>query len=323
MLHFTIHYTKMPSVWMAFLMIWDVMVMTTAQPRCDPLTQYEQNGQCCKMCGPGTSMLSTSSCLEPQCKECGEREYQDKYTKELNCLRQPYCDPNKNFEVSGQWSKKKKTVCMCKLGFHCSSEECLTCVPHTQCKPGYGAKSIGNHTRDTLCHKCPEGTFSNMSSWNRGCEEWTTCGRGYSIQQRGTDRSDTICEKTSRTHMILMCVFIPIGIIALGVVGYCLCKGGAREKGYAKPCCGDKGVTLEEIHVGTQTPEKAPILPQGLSSQEDGGTRTPEENDDSLSQEPQSEPNVILSDKGNFVTQENGKSDILSRQESQTQTFID
>lgn len=56
------------------------------------------------------------------------------------------------------------------------------------------------------------------------------------------------------------------------------------------------------------------------SSQEEGSSRAPEENEDEPSQE-LSTTDVLLTDKGNFVTQENGKTEILSRQESQTQTF--
>lgn len=59
------------------------------------------------------------------------------------------------------------------------------------------------------------------------------------------------------------------------------------------------------------------------STQEEGGTpeghgMTPEENMDEDSQE-----TCKLTENGNFVTQERGKSDILSRQESQTCTFTD
>lgn len=32
-----------------------LQAMAAAQPRCDPLTEYPQGGECCKMCGPGTS----------------------------------------------------------------------------------------------------------------------------------------------------------------------------------------------------------------------------------------------------------------------------
>lgn len=41
----------------------------------------------------------------------------------------------------------KQTTCTCKDGFHCSTSECITCVPHTTCKPGYGVLSEGKWQR--------------------------------------------------------------------------------------------------------------------------------------------------------------------------------
>lgn len=50
------------------------------------------------VCFSGTSMTLLGTCLEPQCKNCDQNEYQDKYTKEPKCQRQPYCDPSKPAE---------------------------------------------------------------------------------------------------------------------------------------------------------------------------------------------------------------------------------
>lgn len=44
----------------------------------------------------GTSMLSLGNCQEPHCQKCEDDEYQDKFTKESKCVRQPYCDPSKS-----------------------------------------------------------------------------------------------------------------------------------------------------------------------------------------------------------------------------------
>lgn len=54
------------------------------------------------------------------------------------------------------------------------------------------------------------------------------------------------------------------------------------------------------------------------SSKEEDFLRTPEENEDQPSQEISAD---LRTDKGNFVAQENGKAEILSRQESQTHAF--
>lgn len=57
-----------------------------------------------------------------------------------------------------------------------------------------------------------------------------------------------------------------------------------------------------------------------LPSQEESRV-TPEENDDESGLEISSD--IALTDNGNFVTQEDGKKEVLSRQESQTQAFSD
>ncbi|XP_037627859.1 tumor necrosis factor receptor superfamily member 5 isoform X2 [Sebastes umbrosus] len=308
------------------MMMWDFMAMTAAQPRCDPLTQYEKHGECCKMCGPGTRMSSSNSCLDPQCTECMDNEYQDKYTNESMCKRQPYCDPNSNFEVV-HMSKTKKSTCMCKEGFHCSSRECITCVSHTTCKAGHGAQYKGNHNRDTVCQNCTGGTFSNDESWDGVCKKWTECMDGHRIQQKGTDVSDNICEGTSRTHVIAaVCGIVVIGILVAIIFFYCVCKGKQGDaEGKVKACfkCLEdqsEPVLLRETRVVITNPttEEESLMPELQSSQEEAGVMTPEENEDEHSQDL-----AVLTENGNYVTQENGKSTILSRQESQTQTFTD
>uniref|UniRef100_A0A672HW97 TNFR-Cys domain-containing protein n=1 Tax=Salarias fasciatus TaxID=181472 RepID=A0A672HW97_SALFA len=171
------------------------LAMAAAQLQCDPVTQYEDRGRCCLKCEPGTSMKSGSSCEEPQCKECEDNEYQEKYTTATKCERQDYCDENRNFKWRTLQNKKKRIPCECKDGFHCSSELCLTCVPHRMCPPGLGARSIGNHTHDTVCEKCPEGQFSNDSSWRSVCQKWTVCGNNFHVSKEGTAESDVECGK--------------------------------------------------------------------------------------------------------------------------------
>ncbi|XP_034733185.1 tumor necrosis factor receptor superfamily member 5 isoform X1 [Etheostoma cragini] len=317
------------------LLLLGFVAMTTAQPQCDPLTEHELHGQCCKMCGPGTRMLSSSlpsSCQDPQCVECGDNEYQEQYTKETKCQRQPYCDPHKNFQTVVHKSKEKQSPCVCKEGFHCSSKECITCVPHTLCKPGYGVQNIATHMKDTVCQKCPEGTFSNDSSWHGVCMEWTVCESGYHIRQSGTDVSDNICEETSRRHIVLFVVVaLVVGVSAILVIVYCLCKGKEEDaRGKVKVCVGscfgDGRQPLRETRVLITNPtdateEESMKLPELQSSQEEGGAGTPEENEDQQNQEISAGP--FLTENGKLVTEEYGKSSVLSRQESQPHTFTD
>ncbi|XP_069567061.1 tumor necrosis factor receptor superfamily member 5 [Brachyistius frenatus] len=285
------------------LLTWVVMALTAAQPSCDPQTQYERNGQCCDMCGPGTRMTSMSTCSDPQCRECEEREYQDKHTNAVKCERQPYCDQNKNFEVAVHQSKTKRTVCMCKLGFHCSSEECITCVAHTVCEPGYGAQPKGNHTHDTVCKRCADGFFSNESSWDGACGMWTVCKSGYYIEQSGKSVHDNTCVNI-RHYIIWICVLLLLVVIIAAIAGFVLCKvklGCFKRSAKGIYNLGQNEDNLMPVEVITCVPS------------------TPEENDDDPRY--QTSPDVLFSEGGNLVTEENGKSEITSQEETQSQTL--
>ncbi|XP_053280947.1 tumor necrosis factor receptor superfamily member 5 [Pleuronectes platessa] len=310
-----------------------LMVLTSAQSRCDPLTQYDQAGQCCTMCAPGTKMSSTSSCSNPQCTECGPHEYRDTYTKEPRCKVQPYCDPNKNLEDSQPASKKKQSTCSCLTGFHCSSDTCVTCVPHTTCKPGQQAKSIGNHSKDTVCESCPEGSFSNSPSWNSVCTKWTECESGYQVQEKGTHVSDSVCEETLRHQGGLIAA--AGGLIAAAVVfgsalfvfilACCLCRAGdtkQRAKGCLESCHGDREkLPMEPTPMLFTQVDETESDPEPRLSQEDEDMKMPEENLEDEREELLSEG--VLSENGQFVTQERGKDSIQPQQETQVQTSMD
>ncbi|KAM6982011.1 tumor necrosis factor receptor superfamily member 5 [Tautogolabrus adspersus] len=265
---------------MHLLLMCAFMVMVAGQPLCNPENQYEKDGQCCKMCGPGTRMSSTATCDDPQCVDCGENEYQQKYTYAQKCQRQPYCDQNKNFEPTVHQNKKKETVCMCKHGFHCSSKECITCVPHTACPPGEGAKLKGSHTHDTVCEMCPVGTFSNDSSWDGVCQKLTECENDYHIKEAGTATFDTICEKDSRLYGIAIAIGILVVLLMIAFVCYkVLAKRGHAEgkfKSCVKPCWGEKNEPLREVKIAKPTEEESILQ----SEQEEPIISTPEENED-------------------------------------------
>ncbi|XP_061758662.1 tumor necrosis factor receptor superfamily member 5 [Nerophis ophidion] len=303
-----------------FIQMWTLAVMTAGQLQCDPQTQYQQNGQCCQKCPPGTSMSSFSVCTEPLCLDCDEDEYQDAFTTEATCKRQPYCDPNKNFEFVKQASKRQKSVCMCQRGFHCSSGACLTCVPHRSCEPGWGAIVQGNQTHDTVCHKCPQGSFSNKSLWDADCVVWTKCENGYHVGRSGSDKSDVVCEKSRGPRVAIAIVVFPVVFVAfIAAIVVCLSRG-QKEK---------KKVDISEVRVQNplienKSENEAPgveVVPPGRPlvvtqpSSEDATTGVPEENKDDPSDR-------LLTVNGNYVMQENGKAEVLSCQESQNGTLM-
>nr|ACL80206.1 CD40 [Tetraodon nigroviridis] len=279
-------------------------------PRCDPITQYNQDGGCCDMCPPGTSMTSLGNCLEPQCKKCEDGEYQDKYTKEPKCHLQPYCDPNKNFQIP-KYNLKERSVCSCREGFHCSSSHCTSCVPHTACNPGYGVKLRGNHSKDTECERCSEGTFSQNGSQTEACQRWTECPWGWEVVQAGTDISDQICG-APRIRAVVISVVV-IFIVSLVVVGLIFRRPCWPEgKRCIELCMEEKEDPPKEnkplVMHPTATIADEPTLPERLISREE--PRTPEEVDDDLSQEISITTEIHLTDNGKFVMQDKGMKEV-------------
>lgn len=193
-----------------------VMVVYCDSSTCDPETQYLKDGLCCQMCGPGTRMISDNpGCQDPQCKPCLENEYQPAYTKETRCFLHPYCDPNKSFE-----SKRNLTSlseCRCKEGYHCNNVDCLVCVPHSECRPGWRVASRGTHNHDTNCQACPSNTFSNESGANE-CIKHTVC---KVIEKEGTDKSDAICVpgfSPGTIILIISALAIPVLAVLFGFI---------------------------------------------------------------------------------------------------------
>ncbi|KAK6303328.1 hypothetical protein J4Q44_G00257820 [Coregonus suidteri] len=196
---------------------------------CDPETQYLKNSECCNMCGPGTKMLSShSGCLDPHCMPCQEGEYQNAFTEKNLCKLQPYCDPNKNFEHSTNRNKTSLSPCKCKTGYHCSSEECLTCFPHTKCRPGEEVLSKGNPIHDTVCQACPLNMFSSHSSAESMCKLWTVCKSGFNTEAQGTATSDTVCVPGSMSSGAIAAIVIALAALVLAIV-VCKFKGQLGE----------------------------------------------------------------------------------------------
>ncbi|XP_062283350.1 tumor necrosis factor receptor superfamily member 5 isoform X2 [Scomber scombrus] len=295
------------------------MVVTAGMPPCDPLTQYEMGGECCMKCAPGTYMTSQGTCSEPQCVNCGENEYQETYTIEPKCKRQPYCDPNKNFKVLDfkEKSKTERYDCQCAEGFHCSREGCLFCLRHKTCKPGERIQYKGNQTHDIVCQKCPEGTF--IESSDGVCKKWKECESGYHIVTNGTVSSDNICAENSRGHLLVICVVVALVlVIASAVLVVWLCRGAAKEKDCVEACARvERPPPKEEPLIMFPTADPTSDVPETtiLFSPEDIGS-VPEENELQPSQTENG-----YTENGNVVRQENGKSHIFPRQESQTQTL--
>lgn len=261
-------------------------------------------------------MAAGGDCLDPQCKPCGENEYQAAYTMEDKCDRQPYCDPNRNFDFGDPESKESRRVCTCKGGFHCSSVACITCVPHTRCAPGKKVHHKGNHSQDTVCADCPANTFSSESSGEMECTQWTACGPGFQIKTNGTATSNVVCEgKRHRLHMVIWIIPIFLLLVLLGFLIFKF-KGNSRNaknKGWVEMW--PEAIDEPRAEDGGKAPEtyRVSLITELHHPEDEESCKTPEENED------RDEPPgaVVLTLNGNVCAQEDGKREALPRQESQ------
>lgn len=282
---------------------------------CDETTHYKKDGECCKMCGPGTRMKQDTNCHDPFCQECKEGEYQDGYTKETKCKLQPSCDTNLNFEVPSQQSKTTRQPCVCHPGYHCSSQDCVSCVLNTVCHPGQKIASEGDRTFDTTCESCPAGTYSTESS-AKHCKQWTGCTFGYVEAAAGTSKTDRICEPQSNVRLglgIFAGLFIFIVIVV--VVLCCYRRGRSGSK-----CLTEKLQQHCPALFKVTVTEPAVVVP--MQPEETGLNEPQEDNEDT---DRHDEKKYGLSANGMPIDQDHSKTSILSVSETQpsSQSYTD
>ncbi|XP_066558866.1 tumor necrosis factor receptor superfamily member 5 isoform X2 [Amia ocellicauda] len=237
-----------------------------------------------------------SHCTKPVCEPCADDEYQSEYNRDQKCLMQPYCDPNSFFKEPEPASKLQIRECVCMDGYHCSAEECSTCIAHKQCPEGTQIKSKGNPKTNTVCEACPSGTFSNVTSAEK-CQPWTKC-EGRNVAKEGDDKSDAVCGETNRQH---------VGIIA-GVLGFGVLIAASAilahvvKKGYLKQLC--KQNHPQPLEEELRNENEAELL----KIQED------------LVHPVQPEPysNIHFSENERIVAQEVGKDSNFPQQDSQS-----
>ncbi|XP_003500573.1 tumor necrosis factor receptor superfamily member 5 isoform X1 [Cricetulus griseus] len=189
--------------------------------------QYLFNGRCCDLCQPGRRLEShCTDAIKTQCLLCDSGEFMNKWNKELRCYQHTHCESKEGLEVEKQGTADTDTICACKEGQHCTSEECQRCAQHTSCGPGFGVKQMATRTADTVCEPCPAGFFSSGSSAFEQCHPWTSCeAKNMVVQQEGTNRTDAVCGVQSRTRALLVIPIVMAVLITIFIaVSFCIKK---------------------------------------------------------------------------------------------------
>ncbi|XP_069096012.1 tumor necrosis factor receptor superfamily member 14 isoform X2 [Pleurodeles waltl] len=146
----------------------------------DPLCEsgeYFIDGDCCPMCDSGNRVqrpCTTTTSGATSCIPCIAGTYMDHPSGLTECFKCKSCDSGSGLLVKSSCTYTRNTVCSCMGGYYClnpATEECDLCERHTVCVAGEKVKVPGTERTNTVCERCPIGTFSNRSMAN-SCVEW-------------------------------------------------------------------------------------------------------------------------------------------------------
>ncbi|XP_034553927.1 tumor necrosis factor receptor superfamily member 6B-like [Notolabrus celidotus] len=180
----------------SLLIIAVLLLLSSAVPCCSSDPTYERHDpvtgetHLCAMCPPGEHMSAHCTATSPtECKPCRSNHYTELWNYLPRCL---YCNTYcmHNMEVEIECSVVSDRVCRCKKGYYMTHD---TCVRHSECAPGYGVHTKGTSRKDTICRRCPEGTFSNSSSALEECMDHQTCTGEQTVLMSGLRFHDTVC----------------------------------------------------------------------------------------------------------------------------------
>ncbi|XP_062265379.1 tumor necrosis factor receptor superfamily member 6B-like [Platichthys flesus] len=146
----------------------------------------------CEGCAPGTFLRARcTSTSRSECAPCPAGSYTEIWNYIRKCLRCSLCG---HYEVTRTaCTAHSNTKCACKEGFYFDKQTEL-CMPHSACPSGQGVLSKGTSDQNTVCHVCPDGTFSDSISAHHNCTRAKSCdGAGQHLLLRSAPWHDSVC----------------------------------------------------------------------------------------------------------------------------------
>ncbi|XP_078498602.1 tumor necrosis factor receptor superfamily member 14 isoform X2 [Lissotriton helveticus] len=227
--------------------------------------EYLINEICCPMCDSGNRVqrpCTATTSGATSCIPCMPGTYMDHPSGLTECFKCKSCDPGSGLRVKSDCTYTRNTVCSCMDGYYClnpATEDCDLCERHTVCGAGQKVKVPGTERGNTICEKCPTGTFSNQNM-SSSCFTWTSCGAlGRQEKEPGSHLQDAECGDRirSRTGLIALGVVSVVLIITLTLVYECRNKrntevprGNKWEEGSLKKT--ETGIPVECTERPTQ-----------------------------------------------------------------------
>ncbi|XP_072888583.1 tumor necrosis factor receptor superfamily member 5-like isoform X4 [Hemitrygon akajei] len=184
------------------------------------------------------------------CNPCTSGEYMEHPNGLEKCFKCKICDAELGLQVKQNCTYTHNTICKPREGYYCI-DSCQMARKHTACSPGEGVKKKGTPFKDTVCEKCPDGTFSSEASTTEECKKWTVCEMAKLKQvEPGSAEADVKCEKVSAFNwkVVVSVVVVILLVILGGIVAYVLrknhkCETGNRNNGDTRYHNGDEKVT--------------------------------------------------------------------------------
>ncbi|XP_041843345.1 tumor necrosis factor receptor superfamily member 5 [Melanotaenia boesemani] len=140
------------------------------------MTCVEKNEDGCEYCPAGKyAQHKCNSTQQTKCIDCKPGTYTDSKNTLEKCLSCNVCIPSHRVHTVSNCTTSKDTVCECETGFFCSNDVCDHCQPLTKCPPGEGVKVKATRTTDTVCAKCEEGTYNNVTDYSSPCIAYNRC----------------------------------------------------------------------------------------------------------------------------------------------------
>ncbi|KAK2850764.1 hypothetical protein Q5P01_007040 [Channa striata] len=191
--------------------------------------EYQTGNDCCPKCFPGSRVKTDCRGFRStSCLACLDGTYMDQPNGRKYCLSCTNCESGSGLRIKTSCRTTSDAVCEPLDGFYCvdsTENSCVRATKHRSCEPGQYVSSKGTASSDTLCSRCPDGTFSDGTLTL--CRPHTQCeSQNLRLIKAGNAAADAECgEKSSnRTRTVIGVVVAFVVISILGAVLFILYK---------------------------------------------------------------------------------------------------
>lgn len=155
----------------------------------DPITGVSVE---CDRCPPGTYLRARCTATQKsECAPCPPGSFTELWNYIGKCLRCGVCGQNQ--VVKTACTADSDLQCECKPGYYYKKKFDM-CLRHSECPSGQEVLTEGTSVEDTVCHSCPNGTYSDTVSAHKNCTQHKSCDApGLELVLKGSTWHDSVC----------------------------------------------------------------------------------------------------------------------------------